>query len=76
MDILIYVTVTLIFGLVSCYKNGNMNFNEMTVEEIQADVGDDMLGDVTRAEIPVGNNLEGHYEEGAFMKIIKELGLG
>lgn len=75
MDILLYVTITAIIGVVSCYRNGNFNFNEITVEDMQADIGDESLGDVEQHDIQVGNNLSGYYDETAFTKIVKELGL-
>lgn len=77
MDILLYITVFLIIGIINCTKNGNLNFMELTVEEMKPAVGDETLGDVENlSEIEVGNNLNGYYDSKAFMRIIEELGLG
>lgn len=75
MDILLYISIFFLIGIINCARNGNLNFEELSVEQTQPDVGDETLGEVTATEIPVGNNLNGYYDEGAFMRIVEELGL-
>ena len=77
MDILLYVTIFLIIGIINCAKNGNLNFMELTAEEMKPDVGDETLGEVGNLSvIEVGSNLSGHYDSRAFMRIIEEFNLG
>lgn len=75
MDILVYVTIALLAGVYNCYKNDNMHFDEVRLDDIQNDIGDESLGEVSRVTVPIKDGTEGYYHEDAFMKIVKELGL-
>lgn len=75
MDILLYISIFFLIGIINCSRNGNLNFDELSVEQMQSDIGDETLGEVTANDIPVGNNLNGYYDECAFLKIVDELGL-
>lgn len=72
MDVLVYVTICLVWGLVNCLKNGGMTISDREDDVALSENGGDF---VNLAEIPIGSNLSAHYNADAFNKIIDQFHL-
>lgn len=67
MDLLVIVLGLGLLAMLKGYK---------TERSVAIDEGSIPTDFATAANIPVGRNLEGYREPNAFMKIVKEMGLG
>lgn len=72
MDILVYIVICLVWGLVNCLKNGGMTMEDRADNVALADDGGDL---VDLNEIPIGSNLSAHYNPNAFNKIVDQFHL-
>lgn len=72
MDILLYVIVCIILGLINCVKNGGFTIedrsNAITISDNESEV-------INLSDIPIGSNLSAHYNKDAFNKIIDQFHL-
>lgn len=62
-------------GIINCVRHDNLVFEEVPVEEMQAEIGDDSLGEISENRLPQWDGLQAEYHANAFMRIVEELGL-
>ncbi len=72
MDVLIYIIICLVWGLVNCLQNGGMTVEDRADNLSLDDNGGDL---VNLADIPIGSNLSAHYNPNAFNRIIDQFHL-